>query len=102
MDGTYQSSQKRTKSRKDASELIIIYNSLRKITDPVTPAREKSTKTLIHEFYTLLKMAYYTLKSFSYQQKVVIVTCYEKYIGRISKKNMQVWIKLMISKKTKQ
>lgn len=47
--------------------IIIIYNSLRKITDPVTPAREKSTETLIHEFYTLLKMAYYTLKSFSYQ-----------------------------------
>lgn len=47
--------------------LLYIYNRLRKITDPVTPAREKSTETLIHEFYTLLKMAYYTLKSFSYQ-----------------------------------
>lgn len=27
---------------------LYIYNRLRKITDPVTPAREKSTETLIH------------------------------------------------------
>lgn len=56
---------------RDASELIIIYNRLRKITEPDTPASEKSTETLIHEFYALLKMAYCTLKSFSNQQKVV-------------------------------